>query len=92
LSSVFVQRTDGKLDYTFDWSDDIEAPITLVSVSHVAPSDLSVDSEIVDTATNTSTVILSGGVHGGTYLVKALALLSNGIQIPGEETLRIFDA
>ena len=92
MSDVFVQRTDGKLDYTFDWSDDIDDPITLVSVSHIAPSDLSVDSEIVDTASGTSTVILAGGVHGATYLVKALALLSNGLQIPGEVTLRVFDA
>lgn len=90
--SVFVQRTDGKLDYTFDWSDDVEDPITLISVTHTAPNELTVDSEIVDTAGSTSTVVLTGGAHGGTYLVKALATLSNGIEIPGEVTIRVFDA
>jgi hypothetical protein len=92
MSFTFVQRTDGKLDYTFDWSDDIEAPITLVTVSHVVPEDLSIDSELVDEDAATSTVILTGGVHGGTYLVKALATLSNGILVPGEVTIRILDA
>jgi hypothetical protein len=92
VSFTFVQRTDGKLDYTFDWADDIEAPITLVTVSHTVPSELSIDSEIVDTADNTSTVIIAGGVHGGTYLIKALAILSNGLQVPGEATLRVLDS
>jgi hypothetical protein len=90
--TVYVQRTDGKLDYTFDWADDIDDPITLESVSHTLPDGLILASETTNTSALTSTVFITGGVHGGTYLVKALALHSNGVQIPGEATIRVFDA
>ena len=90
--TVFVQRTDGKLDYTFDWSDDVEDPITLESVTHTVPDGLTLASETTNTSALTSTVFLTGGRHGGVYLVKALALLSNGVQVPGEATIRVFDA
>jgi hypothetical protein len=90
--TVFVQRTDGKLDYTFDWSDDVADPIELVSVSHEVPLGLTLDSETTDTSGLTSTVFVTGGTHGQTYLVKALALLSNGALVPGEATIRVLDA
>ena len=90
--TVFVQRTDGKLDYTFDWSDDAPDPLTLVSVTHIAPSGFSIDSETTNSSALTSTVFMTGGEHGATYLVKALALLSNGALVPGEATIRVFDA
>ncbi len=90
--TVFVQRTDGKLDYTFDWSDDVADPLTLVSVTHEAPNGLSIASETTDTSGLTSTVFMAGGEHGKTYLVKALALISNGALVPGEATIRIFNA
>lgn len=90
--TVFVQRTDGKLDYTFDWADDVSDPITLVSVTHTVPEELTLDSQTTDTSGLSSTVFLTGGVHGGTYLIKALALLSNGALVPGEATIRVFDA
>jgi hypothetical protein len=90
--TVFVQRTDGNLDYTFDWSDDVADPISLESVTHTAPDGISISSETTDTVGLTSTVFMTGGTHGGTYLIKALALLSNGVQVPGEATIRVFDA
>ncbi len=90
--TVFVQRTDGKLDYTFDWSDDVTDPLTLESVTHTAPDGISIASETMDTTGLTSTVFMTGGTHGATYLIKALALLSNGVQVPGEATIRVFDA
>jgi hypothetical protein len=90
--TVYVQRTDGNLDYTFDWSDDVADPLTLDSVTHTVPAGLTLSSETTDSAGLTSTVFLTGGTHGGTYLIKALALLSNGVQVPGEATIRVFDA
>jgi hypothetical protein len=90
--TVYVQRTDGNLDYTFDWSDDVADPLTLDSVTHTVPSGLTLSSETTDSSGLTSTVFLTGGTHGGTYLIKALALLSNGVQVPGEATIRVFDA
>lgn len=90
--TVFVQRTDGKLDYTFDWSDDVADPLTLVSVTHIAPSGMTIASETTNTSGLTSTVFMEGGEHGVTYMLKALALLSNGALVPGEATIRVFDA
>lgn len=90
--TVFVQRTDGKLDYTFDWSDDVTTPLVMVGATHQAPAGLTIANETVDTAGLTSTVFLTGGTHGGTYLIKALAQLSNGVLVPGEATIRVFDA
>jgi hypothetical protein len=90
--TVFVQRTDGKLDYTFDWADDVSDPITLESVTHIVPGGMTLDSETTDTVGLSSTVFITGGEHGGTYLIKALALLSNGALVPGEATIRVFDA
>ena len=90
--TVFVQRTDGNLDYTFDWSDDVSDPLTLITVTHTAPDGMAINSETTDTTGLTSTVFMSGGEHGATYLLKALALLSNGALVPGEATIRVFDA
>jgi len=90
--TVFVQRTDGKLDYTFDWEDDVPDPLTLVSVTHTAQDGITIDSQTTDTTNLTSTVFLTGGTHGHTYLIKALALLSNGALVPGEATVRVMDA
>ena len=90
--TVFVQRTDGRLDYTFDWSDDVSDPLTLESVTHTAPDGITIASETTNTVALTSTVFMTGGTHGHTYLIKALALLSNGAQVPGEATIRVLDA
>lgn len=89
--TVFVQRTDGSLVYTFDWEDDVPADVTLDSVTHTADA-LTIVSQTTDSVALTSAVQVTGAVHGGTYLIKALALLSNGEAIPGEATLRVFDA
>lgn len=90
--TVYVQRTDGKLDYTFDWEDDVADPLTLVSVTHSAQDGITISEQTTDTANLTSTVFLTGGTHGSTYLIKALALLSNGVLVPGEATIRVFDS
>lgn len=90
--TVFLQRTDGVLDYTFDWADDISAPLTLDSVTHTVPDGLTLAGETTNASALTSTVFLTGGTHGRTYLIKALAVLSNGVKIPGEATVRVFDA
>jgi hypothetical protein len=90
--TVFLQRTDGKLDYTFDWSDDVDDPITLESVTHSVPDGLILAGETTNTVQLTSTVFLTGGAHGRTYLIKALALLSNGVLVPGEAVVRVCDS
>jgi hypothetical protein len=90
--TVFLQRTDGVLDYTFDWADDVNEPLTLDSVTHAVPEGLTLAGETTDVSALTSTVFLTGGVHGHTYLIKALAVLSNGVKVPGEATVRVFDA
>lgn len=88
---IYVQRPDAHLKYTFDWSADIPEGISLVSVAHTVPSPLVIESEVTDVDALQSTVAIAGSMHGQTYLVTALATLSNGEQIPGEATLRGFN-
>jgi hypothetical protein len=88
--TVFVQRPDAVLNYTFQWGDDIPQGISLVSVSYTHSTDLTVNSATLSVEDQTSTILLSGAVHGRTYPVNALARLSNGEYIPGEATLRAY--
>jgi len=88
---IFLQRDDASLRYTFDWSADVPAGVTLSSAVHTVPSDLTLVTEDTDTLAQTSTIQMTGAHHGGIYLIKALALLSNGEQVPGEAILRVFN-
>lgn len=88
-AQIQLKTPDADLVYTFDWSDDIPDGVQLDSVVHLVPAPLEIELEQTDPATNRSTVQISGGVHGKTYLVKALATLTEGEDIPGMFTLRV---
>ena len=60
----------------FDWSDVLTDTVLLTSVTHSVDSPLVKGAES-NTAT-TSTVKVSGAIHGGRYMVSAQALLNNG--------------
>ena len=79
----------------FEWEDAIPAtsPLTtLTSVAHDISLPMSVDTETTDVTAKTSQAKVSGGIHGGTYLLSAEATLSNGEIISRSTTLRCIDA
>lgn len=89
MADIQLKRPDADLDYTFDWSDDIPDGVVLQSVDHTAPAPLAVELQQTDPDSKQSTVRISGGVHGGLYLVTALATLDDGEEVPGSFTLRV---
>lgn len=89
MNSIQLKTPDADLVFTYNWSDDIPAGAALQSVQNTLPADLSLISAQIDTANKLSTVQIAGGVHGKTYLVKALATLDEGEDIPGMFTLRV---
>jgi len=89
--TVYLQRTEGSLRYTFDWEDDVPSGVTLESVEHTVPSPLTRVDQTTDSVAKTSSVQIAGGAHGGVYLIRALATLSNGERVDGETALRVAD-
>lgn len=61
---------------TFDWTDVLPASVTVSAVTHAVDSTLTIVSE--SSTTTTSSVKLSGAVHGGLYMVSGSATLTNG--------------
>lgn len=61
---------------TFDWSDVLPSTITVSAVTHTVESPMTKVSE--SNTTTTSSVKVSGAVHGGIYMVSGEATLSNG--------------
>ncbi len=61
---------------TFDWTDVLPGSVTVASVVHTVPSPLVKGTE--STSSPTSSVKISGAVHGGMYMVEGQATLSNG--------------
>lgn len=61
---------------TFDWTDVLPASVTVIGVVHTVPSPLVKGTE--SASSPTSSVKISGAVHGGMYMVEGQATLSNG--------------
>lgn len=61
---------------TFDWSEDIVAGVTLSSVVYEVPDTLAQGVAELDATNSLSSVVISGGAHGGRYTVRARATLS----------------
>ena len=86
----------------FDWSDVLSATsptASLYSVTHSVPSYgspevavLTLASSAFDVPSDSSSVLVSGGEHGQTYVLTASAVLDNGETINLSETLRCVEA
>lgn len=74
------------IDFSMTW--DGIGGATLSSVTHTVPAALTKVGE--SNTTTTSTVQLSGGTHGQTYLIKGLATLSTGRTLERTFPLRCF--
>jgi hypothetical protein len=87
--SIELKTPAASLIYTFEWQDAIPEGVDLVSVEHTVPEGLTLVAQQTDQLAQLSTVEVGGGVHGGIYLVKALALLSSSEEVPADFTLRV---
>lgn len=91
MSQLFTKRTTAKFAYTFEFEDLIPSGVTMTGVTHSVPDGLVMDDDAVDTGASSSSVLLSGGTHGKTYEVVAIATLSNDEKVPQSFTLNVFD-
>lgn len=99
MSGLQVLAVEGKLFYTFDWSDVVPAMSPLVTISSVAytlpsntsPQELTTFDTSEDFGNYLSSVGLQGAVHGKTYQVQAAATLSNGEVVVKDITVRGFN-
>lgn len=85
---IYADPSDNAL-VTFDWSDALVDAVTVSSVAHSVPSALTKGTETV--VSPNSTVKVSGGVHGTTYMIEAQATLSNGEVLNRQAAYRVFN-
>ena len=85
---IQLKTPGADLFYTFDWSADLGAGVTLQTVDHTVPAPFTKVSEQTDASTGLSTVRVAGGNHGDLAVISALATLSTNEKIPGAFTLR----
>lgn len=83
--SVLLKNPSDSIDFSITW-ENIGAA-TLSSVTHTVPTGLTKVSET--NTTTTSTVRVSGGTHGRTYIVTGTATLSTGRTLVRPFTLRV---
>ncbi len=74
-----------------NWADVLPATVTLGTVTHTVPAPLTKVSESTDTGAATSTVRVSGALHGGLYLIEAQSTLSNGEVVNRQFPVRCFN-
>lgn len=91
MSQLQTKRTTAHLAYTFQFAQLVPAGATVSAIAHTAPTGLTLEDETVDLDEKTSTVLVSGGAHGRTYEVIAIATLSNNEQVPQSFTLTVLD-
>ena len=90
MNAFQLLPVQGKLAYTFDFSDVIPSTSPLTTVSSItvtADSAVTVGTQTDVLASYKTTVIFSGLSHAGQYLAQAIAVLSNGEEIPKDLTL-----
>lgn len=90
MTDVALHDPSDSALYTFQW-DDLPASVTLTAVTHSVPTGLTKVSESTNTVAGTSTVKISGGVHGVMYMIEAQATLSNGESLNRQFPLRVFN-
>lgn len=75
--------------YAIDWSDVLDAGVTLSSVTHTVPSPLVKGAE--STVSPNSYVSISNAKHGKTYMIEGAATLSTGETLNRQFPLRCFN-
>jgi len=78
VSDVVLLDPGDSVFITIDWADVLVDGITLASATHTVPSPLTRVSQSDSPSTGKSQVRVSGALHGVTYMIEAVATLSNG--------------
>ena len=87
MSALQRKNPGDSIDFTMSWTN--LGGATFAGVVHAVPTGLTKVGEA--NTTTTSTVQVSGGVHGGVYQVIGTATLSNGRTLVRSFTLRIWN-
>jgi hypothetical protein len=82
MSDVQLLPTEAEFVYTFDFSAEVVAPVTLASVVITVPLPLTKGTQQDDLANAKTLIIIKGAVHGERYMGQAIGTLSNGEKIP----------
>jgi hypothetical protein len=88
---IFLKTPAAIEIFTFDWTDAVPAGVSISSVSHIVPTPCVLVDQQFAVGGDVSTVKVSGGLHGGLYVIQATATLSNGEVVPDSFTLRVFE-
>jgi hypothetical protein len=89
VPNILLHNPADNGNYTADWNDALPDGGTLVTVVHAVPTGLTKVTE--SNSDTTSTVRISGGTHGRTYMVMAAATMSSGEVITRPLVLTVFN-
>ena len=92
MNDLQLLPVDGEIAYTFDFSDVVIAPATLVSVSFTASTGVTLFGQSDDLANLASTIGVKLASHGVRYTVQALGSLSNGEKVVKDASFVGFNA
>lgn len=81
----------GKLRFTFGWSGELPEGHSLTAIDYLLPAPLASFADVDDLPNKQGTIGIEGALHGATYLVRAVATLSNQEQIAKNLTVRGFN-
>lgn len=98
MADLYAQAVGSELFHTFDWSDQIPATSPLTTISSVdytfpslSPTEIAEGVSSDNFPSYLSTVEVTGILHGRTYMIRALATLSNGEVIVKNLIIRGFN-
>ena len=89
MPTILLHNPADSGSYAADWTDALPDGGTLATVAHTMPTGLTLVSQ--SNNDDTSSVRISGGVHGRTYRVMAAATMSNGEVINRPLVLTVFN-
>lgn len=73
---IIAIDVDDEVAITFDWDEDLVEGVELSAVVYELPTALTEGETLLDAENSLSSVVISGGAHGGRYTVRARATLS----------------
>lgn len=88
MSSFNIQATADKLDWAFDFSNEVQEGETVTAIDVTVPSGLVQESKTDNLASNKTVVVLSGISHAGLIVVQATATKNNGVKATQSLTIR----
>ena len=78
MNDFQLNPVESVLFYTVDFTDEMPTAGTISSVTFSGSSALTLSSQSNDFANYKSSIKVSGAAHGGSYVLQAKAVLSNG--------------